>query len=63
VLGNGHTNGKTASGYALIGESGNGSSNPSLIEEARFAEGSLSSTPGSINLTFTDDGPSSPTDK
>ena len=65
VLGNGHSNGKTGTGYALIGESGNGSGNTSLIEGPRVDGGPLlsSSMPGSMELTFKDDGPSSFTDK
>jgi len=65
VLGNGHSNGKTGTGYALIGESGNGSGNTSLIEGPRIDGGPLlsSSMPGSMELTFKDDGPSSFTDK
>lgn len=65
VLGNGHSNGKTGTGYALIGESGNGSGNASLIEGPRIdASPSLSSsTPdsetSSLKLPFTGDGPSS----
>jgi len=65
VLGNGHSNGKTATGYALIGESGNGSSNTSLIEGPRIDASSSSSsfTPdsetSSLKLPFTGDGPSS----
>src|SRR5436853_4262651 len=59
VLGNGHSNGKTGTGYALIGESGNGSGNTSLIEGPRIDGGPLlsSSMPGSMELTFKDDGP------
>ena len=65
VLGNGHSNGKAGTGYALIGESGNGSGNTSLIEGPRVDGGPLlsSSMPGSMELTFKDDGPSSFTDK
>jgi len=65
VLGNGHSNGKTGTGYALIGESGNGSGYTSLIEGPRVDGGPLlsSSIPGSMELTFKDDGPSSFTDK
>ena len=69
VLGNGHSNGKTGTGYALIGESGNGSGNTSLIEGPRIdASPSLSSsTPdsetSSLKLPFTGDGPSSFIDK
>ena len=65
ILGNGHSNGKTGTGYALIGESGNGSGNTSLIEGPRVDGGPLlsSSIPGSMELTFKDDGPSSFTDK
>jgi len=65
VLGNGHSNGKTGTGYALIGESGNGSGNTSLIEGPRVDGGPLlsSSMPGSMELTFKDDGPSSFIDK
>jgi len=65
VLGNGHSNGKTGTGYALIGESGNGSGNTSLIEGPRVDGGPLlsSSMPGSMELTFKDDGPSSFTHK
>ena len=68
VLGNGHSNGKTATGYALIGESGNGSGNTSLIEGPRIdASPSSSSTPdcetSSLKLPFTGDGPSSFIDK
>ena len=65
VLGNGHSNGKTGTGYALIGESGNGSGNTSLIEGPRIDGGPLlsSSMPGSMELTFKDDGPSSFTHK
>ena len=65
VLGNGHSNGKTGTGYALIGESGNGSGYTSLIEGPRIDGGPLlsSSMPGSMELTFKDDGPSSFTDK
>ena len=65
VLGNGHSNGKTATGYALIGESGNGSGNTSLIEGPRIDASSSSSsfTPdsetSSLKLPFTGDGPSS----
>ena len=65
VLGNGHSNGKTGTGYALIGESGNGSSNTSLIEGPRIDASSSSSsfTPdsetSSLKLPFTGDGPSS----
>ena len=64
VLGNGHSNGKTGTGYALIGESGNGSGNTSLIEGPRIdASPSSSSTPdcetSSLKLPFTGDGPSS----
>ena len=68
VLGNGHSNGKTGTGYALIGESGNGSGNTSLIEGPRIdASPSSSSTPdcetSSLKLPFTGDGPSSFIDK
>jgi len=65
VLGNGHSNGKTGTGYALIGESGNGSGNTSLIEGPRVDGGPLlsSSMPGSMELTFNDDDASSFTDK
>src|SRR2546421_5026077 len=65
VLGNGHSNGKTGTGYALIGESGNGSGNTSLIEGPRIDASSSSSsfTPHSetsgLKLPFTGDGPSS----
>ena len=68
VLSNGHSNGKTGTGYALIGESGNGSGNTSLIEGPRIdASPSSSSTPdcetSSLKLPFTGDGPSSFIDK
>ncbi len=69
VLGNGHSNGKTGTGYALIGESGNGSGNTSLIEGPRIdasASSSLStpdSETSSLKLPFTGDGPSSFIDK
>ena len=69
VLGNGHSNGKTGIGYALIGESGNGSGNASLIEGPRIdaSLSSSSSTPdsetSSLKLPFTGDGPSSFIDK
>ena len=68
VLGNGHSNGKAGTGYALIGESGNGSGNTSLIEGPRIdASPSSSSTPdcetSSLKLPFTGDGPSSFIDK
>ena len=69
VLGNGHSNGKTGTGYALIGESGNGSGNTSLIEGPRIdaSPSSSSSTPdsetSSLKLPFTGDGPSSFIDK
>ena len=69
VLGNGHSNGKTGTGYALIGESGNGSGNASLIEGPRIdaSPSSSSSTPdsetSSLKLPFTGDGPSSFIDK
>jgi ATP-dependent Zn protease len=65
VLGNGHSNGKTGTGYALIGESGNGSGNTSLIEGPRIdaSPSSSSSTPdsetSSLKLPCTGDGPSS----
>src|SRR5256714_1153047 len=69
VLGNGHSNGKAGTGYALIGESGNGSGNTSLIEGPRIDASSSSSsfTPdsetSSLKLPFTGDGPSSFIDK
>ena len=69
VLGNGHSNGKTATGYALIGESGNGSGNTSLIEGPRIdaspssSSSTLDSETSSLKLPFPGDGPSSFIDK
>src|SRR5436305_7329222 len=69
VLGNGHSNGKTATGYALIGESGNGSGNTSLIEGPRIdaspssSSYTLDSETSSLKLPFPGDGPSSFIDK
>jgi cell division protease FtsH len=69
VLGNGHSNGKIGTGYALIGESGNGSGNASLIEGPRIdaSLSSSSSTPDSetsgLKFPFTSEGPSSFIDK
>ena len=69
VLGNGHSNGKTGTEYALIGESGNGSGNTSLIEGPRIdaspssSSSTLDSETSSLKLPFTGDGPSSFIDK
>jgi len=69
VLGNGHSNGKTATGYALIGESGNGSGNTSLIEGPRIdaspssSSYTLDSETSSLKLPFPGDRPSSFIDK
>lgn len=67
ILGNGHSNGKTGNGYALAGRSGNG--NTPVVEGPRIdaAPSSLSPSPdsqaSSLELPFTDDGPSSFIDK
>ena len=68
VLGNGHSNGKTGTGYALISESGNGSGNTSLIEGPRIdasssSSSTLDSETSSLKLPFTGDGSSSFIDK
>jgi len=69
VLGNGHSNGKTGTGYALIGESGNGSGNTSLIEGPRIdaspssSSSTLDSETSSLKLPFPGNGPSSFIDK
>jgi len=69
VLGNGHSNGKAGTGYALIGESGNGSGNTSLIEGPRIdaspssSSSTLDSETSSLKLPFPGDGPSSFIDK
>ena len=69
VLGNGHSNGKTGTGYALIGESGNGSGNTSLIEGPRIdaspssSSYTLDSETSSLKLPFPGDRPSSFIDK
>ncbi len=69
VLGNGHSNGKAGTGYALIGESGNGSGNTSLIEGPRIdaspssSSSTLDSETSSLKHPFPGDGPSSFIDK